>query len=175
MRWTVRGRRKVYESEWVEVWVDEVQPPAGDSFEHHVVRMPKATVAAVVIDDQERVLLLWRHRFITDAWGWEVPAGWVEPNEDSRTAVLREIEEETGWRAAAAEPLVSYNTLSGISDLRMEVFLASDVTPTGAVVDTIESCRVEWVPLARVPDLVRKGEIPDGVSLTALTYYLSMR
>jgi hypothetical protein len=29
----------------------------------------------VVMDEDDRVLLLWRHRFITDTWGWEVPAG----------------------------------------------------------------------------------------------------
>jgi 8-oxo-dGTP pyrophosphatase MutT (NUDIX family) len=38
---------------------------------------------AAVVDDQGRVLMLWRHRFITDRWGWELPCGWVEPGEDS--------------------------------------------------------------------------------------------
>lgn len=27
----------------------------------------------MVIEDQRRVLLLWRHRFITDTWAWEIP------------------------------------------------------------------------------------------------------
>ena len=27
------------------------------------------------------VLLLWRHRFTTDTWGWEVPAGRIDPGE----------------------------------------------------------------------------------------------
>jgi hypothetical protein len=31
--------------------------------------------------------------------------------------------------------------------------------------------QVEWVPLAAVPELAAQGQIQDGPSLTALTYY----
>ena len=82
--------------------------PGGQRIEHHELRFPRASVTAVVVDG-DRVLLLWRHRFITNAWGWEVPAGWADPGEDPEDAVRREIEEETGWRAATVTPMTSYN------------------------------------------------------------------
>ena len=43
------------------------------------------------------MLLLWRHRFITDTWGWEIPAGRVEAGEALEDAARREAIEETGW------------------------------------------------------------------------------
>ena len=46
------------------------------------------------------VLLLWRHRFVTDTWGWEVPAGRVDASETAMQAAQRETLEETGWRIA---------------------------------------------------------------------------
>ncbi len=80
MKWTVHGRRSVYESDWVNVTLEDVELPGGRRLEHHVLRMPRESVTVVVFDqDAARVLLLWRHRFISDAWGWEVPAGWLDP------------------------------------------------------------------------------------------------
>jgi hypothetical protein len=62
MKWTVHGRRTLYESEWVNLTLEDVQVAEGRRLEHHVIRMPRQSVAVVVRDDAERVLLLWRHR-----------------------------------------------------------------------------------------------------------------
>jgi 8-oxo-dGDP phosphatase len=73
----------------------DVEPPNGERFEHHVVRLQRVAIAAV-IDVRDRVLLLWRHRFVTDEWGWELPGGIVEGDETGAETALREVEEETG-------------------------------------------------------------------------------
>src|SRR5258706_1545987 len=78
MRWTVHGERSVYASPWVGLALVDVEIPDGDRFEHHVVRVPGPAVGAIVTDEALGVLLLWRHRFITDSWGWEIPAGGVD-------------------------------------------------------------------------------------------------
>jgi 8-oxo-dGTP pyrophosphatase MutT (NUDIX family) len=172
LRWTVHGSRDVYDSPWVRVSLDDVEIPDGERFEHHVVHFPRASVTAVVTDDHSRVLLLWRHRFITASWGWEIPAGWADPDEDPETAIRREIEEETGWRPRNVRLLTAYNALSGISDMRFNVFTASNAEYTGPPPDHSESSRVGWIPLSEVPKLAAEGQIQDGPSLTALTYYM---
>jgi 8-oxo-dGTP pyrophosphatase MutT (NUDIX family) len=174
LKWTVRGHRDVYASDWVRVSLDDVEIPGGDRFEHHVVHFPRASVTAVVTDDEDRVLLLWRHRFITGSWGWEIPAGWAEPGEDPEAAIRREIEEETGWRPREVRPMTGYNALSGISDMRFTAFLASGAERVGEPEDAGESSRVEWVPLVEVPKLAAGGQIQDGPSLTALAFYLAV-
>ena len=74
MRWTVHGERAVYESPWMSVLLADIEIPGGKRFEHHLVRFPRPASAAVVHDRERGVLLLWRHRFITDRWGWEIPS-----------------------------------------------------------------------------------------------------
>jgi 8-oxo-dGTP pyrophosphatase MutT (NUDIX family) len=174
MRWHVQGTQPAYRSRWVEVWLDDVELPDGQRIEHHVLKFPRPSVGSVVVDDRDNLLMIWRHRYITDAWGWEVPAGWVEPNEALEDAARREIEEETGYRATTMAPLVTYNVLSGISTMRYAAFLAGDVTHIGEPSDRAETSRVEWIPLAQVPELAAAGHIVDGPTLTLVSYYLGI-
>ncbi len=171
--WTVHGTRRVYESAWVSVDLDDVEPPNEARFEHHVVRMPFPSTGAVVIDDG-RVLLMWRHRFATNAWGWEIPAGRCEENEEPHMSAIREVEEETGYLITEIEPLVTFNPLSGVSSHTTHIFAGTRATKTGEH-DPTEADRVEWVPLDEIRNLVRKGLIVDGISLAALTTYLTLR
>lgn len=173
MQWHVHDRRPVYQSPWVEVWLDDVELPGGQHVEHHELRFPRASVTAVVVQD-DQVLLLWRHRFITEAWGWEVPAGWADPGEDPETAIRREIEEETGWRAATVTPMTTYNAISGIGNMRFTAYLATDPTHISDPADQAEATRVEWHPIADIAKLTAAGHIPDGPSITALSYYLGI-
>lgn len=171
MRWRVHGSRRVYASEWLNVDLDDVEIPGGARFEHHVIRFPRSSVGAVVVDDTERVLLLWRHRFTTNTWGWEIPAGWSEIGEDPAEAVRREVVEETGYRLGRVEPMAVYSPLTGISGHRYQLFLARDAVRVGDP-EVAESERVKWISVQQVPELAAQGLIPDGPSLTGLMYYL---
>jgi hypothetical protein len=64
------------------IWLSiaSVELPDGTQFEQYVMRM-RRTATTVVVDDQDRVLLMWRHRFIVDRW---VCGGWVSVYAPSR-------------------------------------------------------------------------------------------
>lgn len=169
----MHGERSLYESEWVRLALVDVELPDGSRFEHHVVRMPQPASAAIVRDHDRGVLLLWRHRFITDTWGWEIPAGRVDEDETPEDAAARETLEETGWRPGPLRKLGSYQPTNGLSDQVFHVFIADGATQEGEP-DAIEAERVEWVSVRRVRDFVRDGEIQDGYSLTALSWALAL-
>jgi 8-oxo-dGTP pyrophosphatase MutT (NUDIX family) len=174
MRWTVHGERTVYDSEWVRLALVDVEIPGegGRRFEHHVLRMPQPASGVVVHDVERGVLLLWRHRFVTDTWGWEIPAGRVEAGETPRQGAAREVLEETGWRPGTLRDLATYYPNNGISDMTFHLFVADGAQFVGPPTDPSESERIEWVPLTTVRDLVRGGEVRDGLSLTALSMAL---
>ncbi|MGH4005766.1 MAG: NUDIX hydrolase, partial [Pseudonocardiaceae bacterium] len=67
----------------------------------------------------------------------------------------------------------TYSPMTGISAHRYRLFLALGAVRVGDP-DVGESERVEWVPVGQVPELAARGLIPDGPSLTALTYYLTV-
>jgi 8-oxo-dGTP pyrophosphatase MutT (NUDIX family) len=173
MRWTVHGERPVYESEWINLVLVDVEVPGHQRFEHHVVRMPSPAAGVIVHDDDRGLLLLWRHRFITDSWGWEIPAGRVDPGETPVEAAEREVLEETGWRAGPLRPLVSYQPTNGLSDQVFTIFLAAGATYVGEPTDPGESERIEWVPVDEVRAIVQRGDMPDGLSLTSVCYALA--
>ncbi|MGH9063679.1 MAG: NUDIX hydrolase [Acidimicrobiales bacterium] len=167
MEWTVHGQRRVYESRWVNLDLLDVELPDGQRFEHHVVRMQRVA-AAVVLDDADRVLLLWRHRFIADSWGWELPTGIVEPGESAVAAAAREVEEETGWRPGPLRLLVSYQPCIGIADTPHDLFVAEGAERVGQPTDVTEAERVEWISLSEVPALIEQGKVRDAATLVGL-------
>jgi 8-oxo-dGTP pyrophosphatase MutT (NUDIX family) len=116
--------------------------------------------------------MLWRHRFIPDHWGWEVPAGRIEPGESVAQAAAREVLEETGWRPGPLRRLTAYDPTSGISDHRFHLMAAESATYVGEPTDPSEAERVEWLALDDVRRMVAAGEVNDGLSLTALLWAL---
>ena len=173
VRWQVHGERVLYDSAWVRLSLVDVEIPGGERFEHHVVRMPNKAAGAVVHDRDRGVLLLWRHRFITDAWGWEIPAGGMNPGETPEQAATRETLEETGWRPGRLRPLVHFSPTNGISDQIFHTFVADGATHVGEPSDAGESERIEWVSVSEVRRILRDNEMLDGMSLTAVAYALA--
>jgi len=174
MRWTVHAEEPLYTDEWLDIRLADVEIPGGRRLSHRLIRTAPSA-GAVVLDGQDRVLLLWRHRFITDTWGYEIPMGRTEPGETPRDAAAREAEEETGWRPAELSPLLSVRPTAGISDSVHHVFRADGATYVGAPADAYESQRIAWVPLAEVPGLAGSGEITGGSTLAALLYVCAGR
>lgn len=170
MRWTVHGERALYESAWVNLHLVDVEIPDGPRFEHHALRMPFPAVGTVLLDPERGVLLLYRHRFIGDFWGWEIPAGRVEDGEALEEAARRECVEEVGWSPGRLTHLTTYHYAGGLSDGRFALFLGEDVTEIGPPTDTAEAERIAWVPLVEVRELVRSGQVGDGLSLSALLW-----
>jgi len=172
VQWIVHGERALYESEWVNLAMADVEIPDERRFDHHVIRVPRAA-AGTVIHRRDEVLLLWRHRFITDTWGWEIPAGKVEIGESPIEAGEREALEETGWQPGPLQHLTTFHPTNGMSDHTFHVFLADGATHIGEPTDTSEATRVEWVPVTRVREFIASDDIRDGLSLCGLAVALA--
>lgn len=172
MRWTVHGERTLYDSDWVRLALVDIEIPDGPRFEHHVVRVPRPAAGVVVHDADRGLLLLWRHRFITDSWGWEIPAGGLDPGETPEQGAVREVLEETGWRPGPLRPLAVYHPSNGLVDQTFHLFVADGASYVGEPSDATESERIEWLAVDDVRAAVRAGKVRDGLSLTALSMAL---
>ncbi|GAB3212427.1 NUDIX hydrolase [Marinactinospora thermotolerans] len=169
MRWTVHSEKPLYTDPWLDVRIADVEITAGRHLRHRLIRSAPGA-GAVVLDDRNRVLLEWRHRFITDTWGYEIPLGGIDDDEEPAAAAAREVEEETGWRPGPLRPLLRVQPSPGISDSEHHVFLAETAERVGDPADDWEAERIEWVPLASVPELVAQRKIVAGTSMSALLF-----
>jgi len=166
-RWTVHGETALYTSEWLDVRLADVELPDGTRFDHHVVRLPHPAVGVVVHVDERGVLLLRRHRFITDTWGWEIPAGRVDPGETLEEAAVREMIEETGWRPLELQYLGYSHPANGLMEQRFEYYVARRAEQVGEF-EATETESIAWFSRDDVRTLMAQGEIADGLSLSAL-------
>lgn len=171
MRWTVHGERPIYQNRWVDLMLVDVEQPDGKRWEYHVVKL-RHLAATVLVDEQARVLLMWRHRFITDSWAWEIPMGLIEEGETPEQAAARELEEETGWRAGKIEPIAYAQPANGITDSEHYLFKATHPVHIGAPVELNESDRFEWFPLSEIRAMIDRREIVSSASVVALLYVL---
>ena len=174
MKWRTFGESVLYDNPWIRLTTVDVEVPGTGRIDHHVVRSTNEVVGTVMPDPDRGILLLYRHRFITDRWGWEIPAGKVDEGEALVDAAEREAYEETGWRPGPAQHVTSYYPSDGLSDQRFHVFVAHGATHIGPPPDTSESERIEWKTKAECFELLRSGEIHNGLTMTGLLWYLSM-
>lgn len=106
------------------------------------------SVAGVVLDDNQRVLLICRR----DNGHWEPPGGVLELDETPQAGVVREVFEETGIKATVVR-------LSGVYKNMNSAIVALVFTcrlSAGIERESSEASQVEWVTL----DVARKRMAP---------------
>jgi 8-oxo-dGTP pyrophosphatase MutT (NUDIX family) len=170
--WLNRGEQTIYDSAWVRLTIADVLMPDGTQVDHHVVRMPRQAAGTIILRDQS-VLLLFRHRFITDTWGWEIPAGAVDDGESLEQAATRETIEESGWEPRSLEPLCAFHPANGVLAQTFHIFLCRDAEHRGEPSDVNEATRIEWFGVDDVRQMLQSGEISDGLSFGGLAFALA--
>ena len=88
-------------------------------------------------------------------------------------AAAREAYEETGWRPGPLTLLTTYRPHNGSSDATFHLFVADGATYVGDPPDASESKRVEWLTPEQVRSEMAAGRVLDGLSLTALLWWLT--
>lgn len=154
----ILGRETVFEG---RIW--DVRREAfaygedGTRIEREYVDHPGA-VAVLVLDDDDRVLLIKQYRHPVRARDWEIPAGLLDvQHEPALDAAKRELAEEADLVASDWAVLVDYFTTPGGSSEAIRIFLARGVTEADAPFDREHEeadMEVRWVPLDDCVDAV---------------------
>ena len=168
-KWTIHEERVIDDGRKAVFSIAHVELPDGVHFEQYVLRLPKATVVAVLNDDNE-VLMIRRHRWIIDRWVWELPGGYIDEGEtDHCLAASREVEEETGWIPRRIQYLCSFQPMVGTADAENLLFLARGADDSGRAPDINEAADRRWLTMNEALDLIAAGEIVGAGSVLALT------
>lgn len=97
--------------------------PNGAEGEFETIRHPGGAMAVPVLPDG-RLVLVRQYRYPVSGWLLEFPAGTLEPGEEPEATILREVEEEIGYRAGEWCQLAHFPLAPGYSDEYIHAFLA---------------------------------------------------
>ncbi|MFM6980456.1 MAG: NUDIX domain-containing protein [Micrococcales bacterium] len=139
-------------------------------------------VAIIALDDQQRVLMIRQYRHPVRQYLWEIPAGLLDIDGESRLeAAKRELHEETGYFAKSWSELTSFFTTPGGNDEEITIFLAQDLKHVGFD-DELEGEEVDmlkqWFELPDLLQSVLSGAIKSPsavVAIMALAHKLGVK
>jgi 8-oxo-dGTP pyrophosphatase MutT (NUDIX family) len=166
--WVRRSRIVAYANPWVTVWHDEVTRPDREPGIYGVVHFANLAAGVVVLDGDDRVLLVGQHRYTLDAFSWEIPEGGVPAGESALEGARRELREETGVEAAEWHELARLHLSNSVTDEAAVLFLATRLTLGPADPDGTEELAVRWVPFPEVLAMTFDGRITDALSVVAI-------
>jgi ADP-ribose pyrophosphatase len=168
------ARQVVFRGRKIQVAVETVTLPDGHIVQRDVVLHPGA-VAILPLVDPGRVCLLRNRRPIVGETLLEIPAGTLEPNEAPEDAAVRELAEETGYRAARWRRLTAFFSSPGVLSERTHLFLAEDLTPGEMRPERDEDLEPQVIAWPQALAWARDGTIRDAKTLVALLLWEQVR
>lgn len=162
-----KERSTVFQGRLLRLDVDSVTLPDGNEGVREYIRHPGG-VGVVALTDEGEVLLVKQYRYPYGEVLTEIPAGKRDPGEEPLVTGMRELEEETGYRAATYTPLGVMYPTPGCCDEKVYLYLATGLTAADAHPDADEFLEVERCPLDTLVERVMQGDIPDAKTQIAI-------
>ena len=166
------ARKIVYESPWVNLYLDKVKFPNGHVIdEFHLLDFSHEAVTAIVENESGKLLFARIPRYSTGATEWELPAGGIEIGESIIEAAQREVLEETGYTSDNHQLIYSYYPMNGSANKRFHIVhcTAGDRVQE---FDPNEVSEIRWFTRDEIKQKVKDRAVSDGFTLSALLLWL---
>ncbi len=172
---TVLETSEIYSGKVIHVRLNTVQLSDGMITKREIVEH-RGAVCIVPITEDRRIVMVRQFRLAAGKNLLEIPAGTLEQGENPDVCAARELEEETGLKAAKLTALFSAYLAPGYSTELIHSYLATGLATAENKLsqDADERVFTESVSIDEFLDKVKSGDIQDCKSiasvLTALTY-----
>jgi ADP-ribose pyrophosphatase len=171
----VLDSKVVYEGKLFRVLQDHIIEPGGRESQRDVIRH-NGSVVILAVDPAKHKKDPWivverQYRHAAGQYLWELPAGKLDAGESPVDGAKRELAEETGYGAKKWSPLVEYYASPGFLGESMKVFLAEGLIAGDAHPEEDEHIDFRLVKLSDLLELIDKGRIIDGKTLTTVLLY----
>jgi ADP-ribose pyrophosphatase len=170
----VLSSRIVYEGRILTLRVDTVRTVDGRETTREVIEHAPC-IAVIAVDNEGNILLVRQYREALGKEILEIPAGGIDTGEEPEAAVIREMQEETGFRPGKVIRLAGFYSTPGFCNEYLHLYLAAELEPGRLYAEDTPAIEVVPVPLAEVPALLASGQIEDSKTFAGLLYYLEYR
>jgi ADP-ribose pyrophosphatase len=162
----------VYQGRVFGVRRDEVIEPSGVHATREVITHSGSVVVLPVLPDG-RIVLIRQYRHATRQYLWELVAGRMDEGETPRQAAIRELIEETGYRARKFTVFLNVFPSPGFLEERMYILLAQGVTPGEAQPEEDEKIISRAYKPSELREMIRRGQLFDAKSVAGILFYLT--
>jgi len=161
--------QQVYRGHFLDVRRDTVSLPDGSVTAREYIVHPGAVMIVPLLDDG-RLVVERQFRYPHDRAFIEFPAGKLEADEPVLRCAVRELLEETGYRAREwARAGVLHNAIA-YSDEGIEVWFARGLIPGAASLDEGEFLDVFTSTQDELEEQAARGELTDAKTLIGLLW-----
>jgi ADP-ribose pyrophosphatase len=165
---------QVYRGSFLDVRRDRVGMPDGSVAIREYIVHPGAVMVVPLLDDGRLVVeRQWRHPMGRAML--EFPAGKLEAGEPVLECAIRELFEETGYRAAEWARAGALNNAIAYSDETIEVWFARSLVAGERQLDAGEFLDVETIDPEALDEAVRRGEVTDAKTMIGLLWLQNWR
>lgn len=155
----------IFKGKVISVQVDHVRLPNGEVSIREIVRHPGA-VGILALHDN-KMIVVEQYRKPLEKSQVEIPAGKLDQGEDPQEAALRELEEETGFRAETIRHICSFYTSPGFADEILHLYFAENLVKGSVHLDDDEFLECESITLEQARQYIAEGKISDAKTITA--------
>lgn len=159
--------KEIYKGRIVHLVEDTVLLPNGKTSGRELV-LHNGGVGVIAVDDDKNVLMVSQYRKPYDETVLEIPAGKLEKGENPLDAGLRELREETGYKAENCRFLGKCYPTPGYCSEIIHIYLADKLTFVGQKLDPGEFLEVQKIPLDTLVKMVMDNEITDAKTTIAI-------
>ena len=145
----------------------------GRKVKREIVKHPGAA-AILAFDEKDRIILVRQHRY-PHGYVLEIPAGTLEKGESPKRCALREIQEETGYKAKGMTHLITYYPSVGYNTEAIHCFVASGLTRVKTKLDTDEFITVKKMEFSKLIKMIKSGKIIDAKIICAVMVYAAKK
>ena len=170
---TLRSEQ-VYRGHFLDVRRDQIRLPDGSHAQREYILHPGAVMIVPLLDDGRLVVeRQWRHPLARVML--EFPAGKIDAGEPPFACAVRELFEETGYRAAEwARAGILHNAIA-YSNEGIEIWFARGLTSGQRKLDAGEFLDVDITTLEALEALAHSGELTDAKTLIAILWLQNWR
>ena len=155
----------------IDYYQDTIRVPNGNIAKWDFIQH-KGAAAVVPVDDEGRLIMVKQYRNALERYTLEIPAGGLQTaKEHTLDAAVRELEEETGYKAEHVELLISIYTTVAFCNEKIDIYLATGLTPGKQHLDEDEYVQVGAYTVEELTKMIFAGEIQDSKTVAAIMAY----
>lgn len=161
---------KIFEGKIVNLRVDTVELQNQKYAKREIVDHKAA--ACILAVNNDKMLLVRQYRKAIEELIYELPAGILNIAEEPQEGALRELKEETGYKAGKIKLIYEFYTSPGFTNEKVYLFEASDLIFEGTNLDEDECIETIEVNAEEAKKMIETGRISDSKTLIGLLHWL---